>query len=116
MPNNAIKALAAATGADEKNRRISLKALNEDSIEEWVKFIMLVKPGHIEDMFDKLGFTIVTAEDFKVLPKIVATKADVNGELRNRDDEPVSFNLLNMLKAVEISAQELKDSATTFNE
>ena len=110
----AVKAITSALGSDKHKRKISLSKLFSGDNSEWLKYILLVKPELLKEIFEERGLTLDTNEDYLAIPKIMDLGLDKKGIEGSKGR--VSFNLGQILQSTVISKDKIKASNVTFVE
>jgi hypothetical protein len=88
---------------------ISNKALMDlNCVSEWLKFAFNVDRAEFTAAFAKIGLSVKTQEDLDGLAELHRTKGDVKGFIKNTKGKPIYFDVLKIVKNINITKDELQ--------
>ena len=112
--NHLTEALNNATGKLDTNKLVSISKLHVNDPDEWAKYIHIVnKPALVAEL-SKFGLSLKVKKDFAQIPRLIKLKADVKGLLKDKEGKSIVFNLLEILKNINVPTELMKSSGIVF--
>lgn len=89
---------------------ISKEGLRSGNLIDLLKLSWAVNQQKLKDAFDKIDIKIECEKDLQMLADIHEKKIDVEGGIKDENDNPVMFDTSMILKTIEFSEEEKQGS------
>jgi len=91
-----------------KSKSIDVKSLQLGNIDSWADFVWHYSPERIMNAFAKVGIAVDDESDITELVNLHKRGGDVNGELKDKNNNPIVFNVLKVMQSIDVDKAELK--------
>lgn len=94
---------------------ISKSGLQSGNPLELLKFAWLLNEQKLKDAFLKVRVGIDVDDDLIDLAKLHANKADVNGAIKDENNNPIMFDVIRVVTSLDGYTKQEKEKAKSFN-
>lgn len=91
------------------SEKISLEKLHFNDVEEWANFAWHYSRARFKEAFRQNGILVEDEKDVISLVELAKRGGDKSGEFKTRDNKPMKFNVLEIIKSIDDDPEELKN-------